>query len=145
MTQHKSRRVHVQFVRLQSHEYHVECFYLEALLGTKQTAELLPVATQKRAWCQLLADSRSTVGGHLQSPRCVCRRAVCLSIYPYDYPSPYLTILYFGYLSIGVFFLNKCLLIYLFSCLCLCIYLSVCLFHVQTKSIGIETQRAQTN
>ena len=37
-----------------------------------------------------------------------------------------------------VFF--KCLLIYLFICLCLCIYLSVCLFHVQTKSIGIETQ-----
>jgi hypothetical protein len=99
----------------------------------------------KRAWCQLLADSRSTVGGHLQSPRCVCRRAVCLSIYPYDYPSPYLTIHYFGYLSIGVRFFFKCLLIYLFSCLCLCIYLSVCLFHVQTKSIGIETQRAQTN
>ena len=46
MTQHKSRRVHVQIVRLQSHEDHVECFYLEALLGTKQIAELLPVATQ---------------------------------------------------------------------------------------------------
>ena len=45
MTQHKSRRVHVQIVRLQSHENHVECFYREALLGTKQIAELLPVAT----------------------------------------------------------------------------------------------------
>ena len=100
----------------------------------------------KRAWCQLLADSRSTVGGHfaitsmrLSSCCMFIYLSIRLSIALPNHP------LFWLFIYWRVFFL-KCLLIYLFSCLCLCIYLSVCLFHVlKTKSIGIETQRAQTN